>query len=124
MFLANLYIVPVEDTLAHDEQVSLGISRTESLLTEGQEAGGSLQEYQSRYAIRHSASFLLEQHGTGREIVLGSRGAMKGIHRVLKKVSGLNENRNQIVLCGILGKLKECPPFKQNSTAALLNSQS
>lgn len=79
-FLADLYIVPVEGALAHDKQVSLGICRTDSLFTEGQEAGGVLQEDQSRYAVRHSIRFLPEQHGTGGEI-----GATMGIHKVLRR---------------------------------------
>lgn len=83
-FLADLYIVPVEDALAHDKQVSLGIIRAESLLTEGKEAGGALQEDQSGYAIGHSTRFLPEQHRAGGEIGLGSCGAMERIHKVLK----------------------------------------
>lgn len=129
-FLADLYIVPVEGTLAHDEQVSMGISRTESLLTEGQEAGGALQEDQSWYAIRHSTHFPPKQHGTGREIGLGSCGAMMGIHSVLKNKtnSGHNRNHTQIVLSRILSNhnhtnFEGLPSFQHIYTTALLNSQ-
>lgn len=103
-FPADLHIGPEVDAPAHDEQVSLGISRAESLLTESQEAGRALQEDQSGYAICHSTCFLSKQHRTGREIGSGPCGAINEFHRVLKNKTNSchTQNDDQIVLCGII----------------------
>ncbi len=64
----DLHIVPVERSFPHDQHVSLGIRRAESLLTEGQEGSGAGQVEQRRDSVRHSVWLLAEKHRPRREI--------------------------------------------------------
>lgn len=61
MNVSHLNIVPVESPSPHDQQVSLGVRRTEPLFAEGQEGAASGQVKQRRYSVRHPIRFLAEK---------------------------------------------------------------
>jgi len=65
---AYFHIVFVKGAFAHDQQMCLGVCRSQSLLTEGQETAGSRNVDQSRHTVRDSTRLLLEDCGSCWEI--------------------------------------------------------